>query len=96
MSTRRLQRDSAKCLVSEGIGIIFGGSKAGLMGALADAAMEAGGEIIGVIPESLVAERDCPSGPFRFKDCAFDARPQSDDVGAGRCLYRDAGRVWDV
>lgn len=37
-----------------GIGIIYGGGRLGLMGALADAALEQGGEVIGVIPEALV------------------------------------------
>ena len=34
--------------------MVYGGGKVGLMGALADAALEAGGDIIGVIPQSLV------------------------------------------
>ena len=38
-----------------GISIIYGGGRLGLMGALADAALEQGGEVIGVIPEALVS-----------------------------------------
>jgi uncharacterized protein (TIGR00730 family) len=34
---------------------VYGGGKVGLMGALADAALAAGGEVIGVIPEHLMA-----------------------------------------
>ena len=41
-------------LAERGIGVVYGGGKAGLMGILADAAMGAGGEVIGVIPEALV------------------------------------------
>lgn len=37
-----------------GITIIYGGGRLGLMGALADAALEQGGTVIGVIPEALV------------------------------------------
>jgi uncharacterized protein (TIGR00730 family) len=37
------------------IGLVYGGASVGLMGATADAALEAGGEVIGVIPRSLVA-----------------------------------------
>jgi uncharacterized protein (TIGR00730 family) len=44
----------ARYLAANGIGIVYGGGKVGLMGALADAALEAGGDIIGVIPQSLV------------------------------------------
>jgi uncharacterized protein (TIGR00730 family) len=41
-------------LAGKGIGIVYGGGRVGLMGALADAALDAGGEIIGVIPQGLV------------------------------------------
>ncbi|SRR5579862_2414503 len=44
----------ARCLVANGIGIVYGGGGVGLMGALADAALAEGGEVIGVIPQSLV------------------------------------------
>jgi len=42
-------------LARRGIGVVYGGGKIGLMGAVADAVLEAGGEAIGVIPESLRA-----------------------------------------
>lgn len=38
-----------------GTAIVFGGGRVGLMGSLADAALAAGGEVIGVIPEHLMA-----------------------------------------
>lgn len=41
-------------LAERGIGVVYGGSRVGLMGAVADAALGAGGEVIGVIPQSLV------------------------------------------
>ena len=40
-------------LANHGIGLIYGGGAAGLMGALADAALAANGEVIGVIPRAL-------------------------------------------
>ncbi len=43
--------------------LVFGGGKAGLMGALADGALAAGGTVIGVIPEFLVLGPDCGLGP---------------------------------
>ncbi len=42
-------------LAERGIGVVYGGGRLGLMGAVADAALAAGGEVIGVIPEALVA-----------------------------------------
>lgn len=41
-------------LAERGIGVVYGGGKLGLMGAVADSALEAGGEVIGVIPQALV------------------------------------------
>lgn len=43
-----------KTLAAQGITVVYGGGRAGLMGILADSVLEAGGEIIGVIPSSLV------------------------------------------
>ena len=43
-----------RTLVSRGIGLVYGGAKVGTMGQLASAVLEAGGEVIGVIPEQLV------------------------------------------
>ncbi|MBS0283932.1 MAG: TIGR00730 family Rossman fold protein [Proteobacteria bacterium] len=41
-------------LAERGIGVVYGGGRLGLMGAVADAALAAGGEVIGVIPQALV------------------------------------------
>ena len=41
-------------LASLGIQLVYGGSRGGLMGALADAALAAGGRVVGVIPRGLV------------------------------------------
>ena len=50
-------------LASRNIGVVYGGGRLGLMGALASGALGAGGEVIGVIPEALVggevANTDC-------------------------------------
>jgi uncharacterized protein (TIGR00730 family) len=40
-------------LAAAGIGLVYGGGRVGLMGLLADAALAAGGEVIGVIPARL-------------------------------------------
>ena len=42
-------------LARRGIRLVYGGGRVGLMGILADAALEEGGEVVGVIPEALVA-----------------------------------------
>lgn len=47
-------RTVGRSLAERGIGVVYGGGKLGLMGAVADSALEAGGEVIGVIPTALV------------------------------------------
>ena len=47
-------RSVGRGLAERGIGVVYGGGKLGLMGAVADSALEAGGEVIGVIPQALV------------------------------------------
>lgn len=47
-------RHVGRTLAQRGIGVVYGGGRLGLMGAVADAALEAGGEVIGVIPQALV------------------------------------------
>ena len=41
-------------LAKDGIDLVYGGGNIGLMGAVADAVMQAGGEVTGVIPEQLM------------------------------------------
>ena len=58
-----LAREVGAELARRGIGLVYGGGRAGLMGAVAGAALAAGGEVIGVIPERLaeaeLANPDC-------------------------------------
>ncbi|MGE5206334.1 MAG: TIGR00730 family Rossman fold protein [Chlamydiota bacterium] len=43
-----------RALAERSIGLVYGGAGVGLMGAVADAVLAAGGEVIGVMPRSLV------------------------------------------
>ena len=47
-------RSVGRTLAERGIGVVYGGGRLGLMGAIADAALAAGGEVIGIIPQALV------------------------------------------
>ncbi|MGK6353663.1 TIGR00730 family Rossman fold protein [Sphingomonas sp. DT-207] len=47
-------RNVGRGLAERGIGLVYGGGRLGLMGAVADSALAAGGEVIGVIPQALV------------------------------------------
>lgn len=46
----------AAALAGRGLGLVYGGGNVGLMGVLADSMLQAGGNVIGVIPQSLVAK----------------------------------------
>ena len=47
-------RATGGVLARAGVRTVFGGGRAGLMGAVADGALAAGGEVVGVIPQALV------------------------------------------
>jgi hypothetical protein len=49
----RIGRAVGAHLAKAGIGVVYGGATIGVMGAVADGAMEAGGEVIGIIPEAI-------------------------------------------
>ncbi len=59
----QLAREVGVELATRGIGVVYGGGRLGLMGAVASGALDKGGEVIGVIPEALanseVANHDC-------------------------------------
>ncbi|HET7313397.1 TIGR00730 family Rossman fold protein [Salinisphaera sp.] len=59
-------REAAGALGAElartGIGLVYGGARVGLMGALADAALAAGGPVLGVIPRGLAAREVAHDG----------------------------------
>ena len=46
----------AKALVERDIGLVFGGGAVGIMGKVSDAVLDAGGEVIGVIPKALAVK----------------------------------------
>ena len=51
-----------KEIARRGLGLIYGGGRVGLMGAVADAVLEEGGEVVGVIPEALVSKEIAHAG----------------------------------
>ena len=59
-------RALAAVLARRGLGLVYGGGNVGLMGTLADAMLHAGGEVIGVIPQHLVAREVAHRGVTRL------------------------------
>ena len=51
---REAARGLGAALARRQVGLVYGGGSIGLMGVLADAALAAGGEVIGVIPQAMV------------------------------------------
>ena len=54
-------------LAQEGLALVYGGGNVGLMGIVADAALAAGGEVVGVIPEQLVGWEVAHRGVTRLE-----------------------------
>jgi len=54
--------ETGKLLAQSGIGLVYGGARVGLMGAVADGALENGGEVIGVLPRFLKGKEIGHSG----------------------------------
>jgi uncharacterized protein (TIGR00730 family) len=59
-------RGFGRLLAGRGIGLVYGGASVGLMGAAADAALAAGGEVVGVMPHGLVAREIAHPGLTRL------------------------------
>lgn len=57
----------AKTLAAERVGLVYGGGKVGLMGHVADAVLQAGGEVTGVIPQLLVDGETAHRGLTRLE-----------------------------
>lgn len=57
----------ASHLAKAGHGVVYGGGKVGLMGIVADAALAAGGEVIGVTPRTLVEREVAHHGVTRLE-----------------------------
>src|SRR5215472_18943113 len=65
-STWQGATDMGRLLAGRGYGLVYGGGHVGLMGVIADAVLASGGEVIGVIPESMVARELAHTGVTRL------------------------------
>lgn len=50
----RLARTTGRAIAERGLTLVYGGGKVGLMGAVADSALAAGGRVVGIIPQMLL------------------------------------------
>jgi uncharacterized protein (TIGR00730 family) len=65
-SFARMAQDASRAIVRAGYGIVYGGGGVGLMAAVADAALAAGGEVDGVIPQALARAEVAHNGLTRL------------------------------
>jgi uncharacterized protein (TIGR00730 family) len=56
-----------KAIAAAGLGLVYGGANVGLMGAAADAALAAGAEVIGVLPDFLAGREIAHTGLTRLE-----------------------------
>src|ERR1700679_3855697 len=54
-------------IAAAGLGLVYGGASAGLMGAVADAALAGGAEVIGVLPDILAGKEIAHAGLTRLE-----------------------------
>jgi uncharacterized protein (TIGR00730 family) len=71
-----------RALAESGIVVVYGGGKTGLMGAMADAAMDAGGEVIGIMPQMLVDKEIAHARikDFRVTDSMHERKKMMVDI----------------
>jgi uncharacterized protein (TIGR00730 family) len=77
-------RELGAALATRELGLVFGGEGAGLMGAVADGAAEAGGEVIGVIPRFLAdIGTPHPGAEIRLVDTLAERKQLMADLSTG-------------
>jgi hypothetical protein len=66
MGSSRAYADAARrvgsAIAANGLGLVYGGGRVGLMGVVADAALAAGGRVVGVIPDPLATKEIAHEG----------------------------------
>jgi uncharacterized protein (TIGR00730 family) len=89
-------RATGKVLVEQEIELVYGGARIGLMGAVADAVLVAGGRATGIMPHALVEREDRPSraddAPYR----RHNAWAENHDVQPVRRLPGGAGTLEEI
>ena len=82
---RHAAEELGRTLGERRIGLVYGGARVGLMGVVADATLAARGEVIGVIPEALVAKEVAHTGlsDLRVVDSMHERKAVMADLADG-------------
>ena len=77
-------RELGATIAARNLGLVFGGETAGLMGAVADGAATAGGEVIGVIPAVLAGKgTPHPAAEIRLVDTLAERKLLMSELSVG-------------
>jgi hypothetical protein len=77
-------RELGEAIAARGLGLVFGGTAAGLMEAAADGALAAGGEVIGVMPRFLAERANThPGVEIRLVDTLTERKLLMADLAKG-------------
>lgn len=86
-------------IAEQGLTLVYGGGKVGLMGAVADAALAAGGKVVGVMPADLVSQEIAHTGVTELKvvNSMHERKWAMAELGDGfLCLPGGAGTLEEV
>ncbi len=83
-----------KTLAQKKITLVYGGGKVGLMGVMANAAMEYGGEVIGVIPHFLCTKEIENNDITEVIKVGYHASTKDDFKRPFGRIYCHARRIW--
>lgn len=82
---RQAAEGLGRTLAARGLGLVYGGGDVGLMGVVAQAALDGGAEVIGIIPQGLL-EREVslqPIGEMRIVGTMHERKAQMADLADG-------------
>ena len=64
----RVARQLARSMVNRNIDLVYGGASVGIMGEIANAVLEAGGDVIGIIPKGLFVKEVAHTGITELRE----------------------------
>lgn len=91
-SLKQAVRELGTWIGASGNALVYGGSKSGLMGEIAESVLQAGGTVTGVEPKFFMdaeLQYDGLTEPYSHK--GYDGAENEDDRTGG-CIYRISGR----
>ena len=89
-------RALGQAIAAAHMGLVYGGANVGLMGAVADAALAGGAEVIGVLPEVLAGREIAHTGLTRLETVATMHQRKARMVALADAFPDPARGLWDA